>query len=357
MALSTTSCRAVPGRGEIGGNALPTRSFGPVSGPELELWRQIARNGHDVIGIGDRIPEVESHVWDLNCMVASQLSLKAQLHKRTSWHIRQRNSGYLRVRIYKRGQSKIQAGNVSHTLGSGNVYLVDHSREFVEISDDAIHLGIYVPHSMVGYYPSMHPQVMAIDIRKPSGYMLRSTICNLFVHLPDMTTLAAPAITEAIAAYIRTYLAGRVPQEAQEAIHACRASAMRRFIDQNLADPNLGIEMLQARFCAARATIYRDFEEYGGVTRYIVSRRLEQAFRQLADKPSCRGGVQAEANRWHFTSADHFSRLFRQKYGCAPSEVAEARERFCKTTARRDHDNGSYADVSAWIARLASASP
>jgi AraC-like DNA-binding protein len=352
MKLIAEMSRAAPGRDGNTTNKLPWRRLGADSATALEMWRDVARTGHDVTWICGQTPGLESHVFDLDRMVASRISVRAQSFTRTSWHIRQRDPAYLRLKIYERGDCKIQAGDLAMTLRPGSVYLVDHSRAFTEVSEDSVHRGIYVAHSTVGYDPSRHQPVVLLD--KVQGSVLAGIIDNFFGQLPEVTDREAPAITAAIAAYIRTCLGnGPAQEEWAEALRTGRTDAMRHFIDRHLGDRDLGVERLQAMFGVSRATIYRDFEEDGGVSRYVTDRRLESAYRALASEKCKRGFVQEAAERWHFSSADQFTRLFRKKFGCTPSEIAARRRSLSAPGKAGSREGGSYADVGEWVTRVA----
>ena len=79
--------------------------------------------------------------------------------------------------------------------------------------------------------------------------------------------------------------------------------------------------MLAERFSMSRATLYRLFEDFGGVRHYIQMRRLLQAYRSLA---RMREGdrIGAIALRFGFSDQAAFSRAFRAAYGLSPREVA-----------------------------------
>lgn len=93
-----------------------------------------------------------------------------------------------------------------------------------------------------------------------------------------------------------------------------------RAIERRLLDPDLGPDQV-ARVCGgSRASLYRAFEAEGGIGRYIQSRRLERAYRHLlSDHEPRRIGEVALVHG--FASQPHFSRLFRGRFGCAPSSV------------------------------------
>lgn len=96
---------------------------------------------------------------------------------------------------------------------------------------------------------------------------------------------------------------------------------MKTFIDKNLGDPELGIDMLLKAFGASRATIYRDFAAAGGLQHFILSRRLHRAYRILSEANPSRGAVQDAADRSGFLTLAHFSRSFRDHFGERPSDV------------------------------------
>lgn len=91
---------------------------------------------------------------------------------------------------------------------------------------------------------------------------------------------------------------------------------MRQHIDANLADPNLSVEQLRDRFGLSRASLYRLFMPYGGITSYIRSRRLHRAFFDLANPDL---SIKEILRRWQFSSKDSFSRAFKSAYGISPT--------------------------------------
>ena len=101
---------------------------------------------------------------------------------------------------------------------------------------------------------------------------------------------------------------------------------------------------------ASRSALYRLFRESGGIARYIREQRLRRCFGDLADG-SGHAQVAQVAYRWGFTDAAHFSRLFRQRFGCTPSET---QERATAAMARGGHDpRVGDRRYESWIAGLA----
>lgn len=72
----------------------------------------------------------------------------------------------------------------------------------------------------------------------------------------------------------------------------------------------------------SRATLYRAFDGEGGVSRYIQDRRLHHARRALRRRRGPSPTIAEISHDYGFASPNHFSRLFRTRYGYSPSEVS-----------------------------------
>ena len=123
-----------------------------------------------------------------------------------------------------------------------------------------------------------------------------------------------------------------------------RVAAMKAYIDQNLAEPELGIDMLLEKFGASRATVYRDFAEDGGLQNFILSRRLHRAYRALSEAAPTRGAILAIAESCGFQTLAHFSRSFREHYGERPSDVLGKWQ-----AATQDAERSQPVDLSAQV--------
>jgi len=100
------------------------------------------------------------------------------------------------------------------------------------------------------------------------------------------------------------------------AYHRARVHAV---INQHLADPHLGIELIAAQVQLSPAHIHRLFEtEPATVAATIRLRRLQACQHDLADPNLVHRTVSEIAYSWGFNQAAHFSRLFKQTFGMSP---------------------------------------
>ncbi|MEO6529881.1 MAG: helix-turn-helix domain-containing protein, partial [Specibacter sp.] len=95
---------------------------------------------------------------------------------------------------------------------------------------------------------------------------------------------------------------------------------IRRFIEANLADPELSpASVASAHFISTRH-LHNVFQEAGTtVAHWIRTRRLENCRRELRDPLLTHRPVSVIASRWGFVDAAHFSRVFRATFGEPPS--------------------------------------
>lgn len=95
---------------------------------------------------------------------------------------------------------------------------------------------------------------------------------------------------------------------------------LRRYVEANLADPNLTAARLAREFGMARASFYRQFGTLGGIAAYVRNLRLRRA-RELIERSDGEGlrlgliGMEVG-----FASHTAFARAFRHAYGMTPRD-------------------------------------
>jgi AraC-like DNA-binding protein len=71
----------------------------------------------------------------------------------------------------------------------------------------------------------------------------------------------------------------------------------------------------------SRTTLYRAFEQAGGVHAHVMSRRLERSFAALAGRRGRSPSICQIAIQHGFVSDAHFTRAFKARFGIRPSDV------------------------------------
>lgn len=93
-------------------------------------------------------------------------------------------------------------------------------------------------------------------------------------------------------------------------------------IEARLGDPGLNPEAIARACFISTRYLHRVFESEGlSVCGFIRATRLDHCRRDLIDPALADQPIGAIGSRWGLSSAPHFSRLFRETYGCSPREL------------------------------------
>jgi AraC-like DNA-binding protein len=107
-------------------------------------------------------------------------------------------------------------------------------------------------------------------------------------------------------------------------VPAARLKAMKDDIRKSCRRPDLTIHIVAARHGITARHAQRLFEESGATfTEVLAEQRLAAAHRKLRDRAAAKLPISSIAYDCGFSDVSHFNRLFRQRYGCTPSEVRE----------------------------------
>jgi AraC-like DNA-binding protein len=97
---------------------------------------------------------------------------------------------------------------------------------------------------------------------------------------------------------------------------------VKAHIEARLGDPGLGPDALARAHYVSTRYLQKLFAGDGvTISQWIRTRRLEACRRDLCDPALARQPISQVASRWGLANPAHFSRLFREAYGCTPSEL------------------------------------
>jgi AraC-like DNA-binding protein len=183
-------------------------------------------------------------------------------------------------------------------------------------------LGLFVPR---GAFPAIddvfsHHKQVALD--NAPGRLLTAYLTALAAELPSVTeTDMAPIVAATQALVTACALPASVMQNSDNPqLETWRLHRARDVIGRNLGSWRFNTEVLCKLAGVSRSGLYRMFEPYGGVARYIQLQRLRRAYHLLAD-PGCSQPVSAIAHDFCFSDPSCFSRAFRAEYGYSPRDL------------------------------------
>lgn len=233
--------------------------------------------------------------------------------------------------VYAKGGCALDADGRASEVRAGDICFLDKLRPISLRAPEYDSLTLILPRAM------LEPHIADIDglhgriLKKsnPLNAMLVNHLQTLFAEAPALGLadgrLAANGTAALIAAFAGPSARGRDTIARSES--AMSLHAVRRFIEGHLHHPDLGPDFICRLLGVSRAKLYRVFEPMGGVSHFILQRRLKRAYALITDPAQACQRVGAIAAQCGFASVSVFSRAFSQAYGMPPTELRGAFER------------------------------
>lgn len=293
----------------------------------FDAWRDLVAPVFDVerLNSDSAAFSVAFEAFNLGPLAFGTSQSSAQRFVRSSSTVARSGVDHILLQLYTDGHMRGDVEGEEVDLGPGDVWLFDMSRTVSSRTTDFTTFSVVIPRRLI------EPLVADIDAvhglklsgQGPLGALLADHLSSLKRLAPSMTLRDAQAVAEPtmqlVAACTRPAL------EARDAIAAGLTShllaRLRRTIDEELANPDLGPNLLMRRHGLSRARLYRLFEPLGGVADYIRRRRLGRCFLELASPAHRDQRIFEIARRWGFDNEATFSRSFKARFGLTASDV------------------------------------
>lgn len=306
---------------------LPTRWLGTNVFPvdqQIPVWQAYNAPLVEFKPLDDERPGLDASVkiWQKNAILMVNLTCQRSHLQRYSVRFRPSKEEYLILRFGRAGRMVGRIGSEPSDFRPGDIHLFDIRHSFQALSDGVDQISLYLPYDEVGYDPSRDPSHLIFRAESSTNLLIKTAIEVIYDQLPSTPAADASALMTGLSGMLRGILsAGRVPEGSQDAYERLRTQTIQQYILENLTAPGLSAAMLVKKFGASRATIYRAFEQSGGIAKYIQDHRLEQAKWDLLNGNAERGIVRAVAEKYGFQDTANFTRAFRRKFDAAPRDM------------------------------------
>jgi AraC-like DNA-binding protein len=305
-------------------DGLPVLAFDAPSVPRshhFEVFHDTTAPLFDTAVLGDegafRCATVDYLVDDL---VVSRLCYDAQTLRRPYPRVRAGESDWVTLQIYARGGLRGHVGEESVLdLTPNRVGILDLTHTFAAWSPSSDVVWVAFPRHRLECAEELATTPQAPTWARDSirGRALAATVTDLWRRLDVAHADEAGRLADMITETVNRVLRPGDLTLCDRDLHL----AMKDHIAAHLDDLDLGIDSLRATFHCSRSSIYRAFEEEGGVARYIREQRLLRCFEELARPTKLPRRVSHVATRWGFDNPSHFHRLFTQRFGLPPSAL------------------------------------
>jgi AraC-like DNA-binding protein len=203
-----------------------------------------------------------------------------------------------------------------------SILALDLNQPFRQRRDAGRIISLFMPREVLaGYLPdaeALHGRVL--EDTTPFTGLLVQHLLALNYELPALGTKEA-GLRLKVACGLLASAFGKeagLSGNPRAAVRAAAFAEVRRRIERNVHTPDIQLEQVAAGVPVSRATLYRMFEQEGGVQTYIRQRRLRAAADEIVRFPDL--AIKDIAFGLGFASASDFTRAFRRAFGLSPQD-------------------------------------
>jgi AraC-like DNA-binding protein len=224
----------------------------------------------------------------------------------------------------------------SQSVPLGSVAIRDMAVETVGRATNAQMITLTIPREALDRRlpHNVHLHGACLESGNPLGALVAThiqTLASLVGTMSaDQTRIAAEATLDLLAACLGP-AAATVERQDSRLAPALRGQALS-YIEKHLDDPKLTPEQLCLELRISRSALYELFEPMGGVANRIRGRRLDESMRRLTSAMHAHERIAEIAYALGFSSESVFTRSFRERFGCSPSEARKSDTRSRHTT-------------------------
>jgi len=322
------------------------------AGDAYSIWREtVSVMFEPTIDVDDEAPfRAAVDTFHLGDMLFCETSVARQRFARTPRMIRRDGMDHFLIQLYHKGGYRGDVDGESIDLRPGEVSILDFAKPLATQADSSDTLSLIVPRYLL-------ERLLVTD--RLHGRVLRGTAAALFSdyvfslqrRLPSLLQEETPLLTQSLTGLFAALVQptqGSIAPTVQGELAMARA---KRCVESHLHKPGLGPEEICMAAAVSRASLYRLFKPYGGISRYLLARRLVRC-RHALENPGHDRLIAEIAYAHGFVSEAHFSRAFHRPYGIAPRDARHDKHTATIAATRGQQALGPEVDFSKWIRRF-----
>lgn len=303
--------------------SLSTDSVAPKD--RFEWWRGEFNALHkvEVAPGGRRSFSAHGEHWLLGPILIGRYVTPARRVVRTPVDVRRSDVDHWVLRVATRGVLTCRAPSGDFHVIPGQVALGSFGQSYSDDYSAGEWIAAMIPRHVLPGLSALPAARAAGILSGPTSGLLGDFLISLVQRLPDARPSDLPVIAETALAMISASLIGASAScdEMRSERSILVRARVERLIRANIASARLN----PARICAlagiSRSTLYRLFEDRGGVAAYVQAMRLKRVYAQLINPHLASNTIASLAAGQGMYNAAAFNRAFRQHFGCTPSEV------------------------------------
>ena len=225
----------------------------------------------------------------------------------------------------KQGELDVSQGSRERRVKPGELFVLDLSQPFTIETDTMAATSVYLPLAAVRQLVPHLDAVTAVPISAADGTaaVLRAMVDELMAVVSSLTEQAADCIADSIPHLLSSVLnpLDEARGDLPSALRAAHRQRIRTFVREHLGDSSLDIQRVAEGVRLSPRYIHTLFtDEPATLMKWIWRERLDRCHRELADPALRERAIGEIAYGWGFNDLAHFSRAFRDRFGCSPRQ-------------------------------------
>lgn len=322
------------------------------SGREVfDAWRALTDPLYEMI-----VPGGTEHFTASTCvhtladLVAVESDLSGGFFRRDPDHL-QRSESLIWVTQFDYGEEHVRAGDRSYTLRPGAFYVRDMRVPSFSQSSAIRQRNICLSPELlrsadIGAPGQAH---RVFNFETPAGRVLYDAFERVFEDAHSGAPAEEGCCPEDFLSVLTALLASNPATSRSMAVNASRYRAMQRYLLKRLDDPTVGVTDLCRDFGCSRSTVYRLFDDDGGVHRFLREQRLIKCCDQLTRQTGDLKVIRQIAEHWGYDDPAHFSRIFKNTFGVSPDEARRSSVLQAAELPVRALENASFDTFRKWF--------
>lgn len=271
--------------------------------------------------------EGEIAVDQLATLQLSRVTASAQQVRRTPARIACASEDYFLVSIQAQGHGAVVQDGRHAALAPGDFALYDSTRPYELRFDGPFQQYVLkLPGATLRTALRDTHRLTATQVSGARGAghlmlnMIRTLAADIDTLAPESAVAVADSVTQILIAGLSALPAARQRQPSH--LTALHREQIKACVRARLHEPGLSVASVAAQLRLAPSTLHRAWAgEPCSLADWIWAQRLDAARRDLCDPTLATRSVSQIAFSWGFSDAAHFSRAFRARFRCAPSEL------------------------------------
>lgn len=245
----------------------------------------------------------------------------------------------LLLSLQKEGEVEVTQDGRRSVVQPGEFFVLAPGRRFQITTGTMRAHSIYIPMDRMRTLMPNVEDVTALAVSGDTGIgaVFRAALDEIFQLAPHLKESEADQFADAVPHLLTAALSSlRADHDVAPAhIKQLHCDRIRRFVLENLSDSDLSASRVAEAVGVSERYVYKLFADGDlALMKWIWRERLERCRSELADAGRQDRRIGEIAYGWGFNDLAHFSRSFKERYGCSPRDFRKQALDHTETPAR-----------------------